>query len=109
MAGEHDARVVPHGHLARDRRADDGRPGHLRAHLLGYLFGEHVGQNAQIAGVVGLHPLGDGDHVLAGHEQARELLARPSYAEGVDPAEHDLRAVEGLRGLLELVGRHGRR
>src|SRR5205814_6810380 len=64
---------------------------------------QHLGQDAQIAVLGGLHPLCDGEHHHARLQERGQLLARPAHPEGVDPAQSDLDALESLPGLLELI------
>ena len=79
-----------------------------RAQVVGQVRHQGSGQNRQIAVVVGLHALGQGDHVHAGAQQAGQLLARPVDAERVDAAHHQVDPVERLGGLFQLVGGHVR-
>jgi energy-coupling factor transporter ATP-binding protein EcfA2 len=72
--------------------------------FLPHLTGEHLGEDAQVAALRGLHPLGDGEDVHARLEQRRELAAGPAHPERVDPAHDDIGPIERLLGLLELEG-----
>lgn len=104
LAGEGHAGVAVDRHFAGDRRTGDGGEGDLLAQFLGELVGQHVRQDLQVALVVGAQALGQRHHVHAGAQQPGELLTGPLDAEGVDTAHHEVDALEGLVGVLELVG-----
>ncbi|HEX6556263.1 MAG TPA: hypothetical protein VF026_26130 [Ktedonobacteraceae bacterium] len=100
---DHTGVMPPCGHLACDGRAAYGRPGDLLPQVRGHPFGQHLGQDAQIAVLGRLHPLCNGEHHHARLQERGQLLARPAHPEGVDPAQSDLGALESLSGLLELI------
>ena len=55
LAGEHDAGVAVHRHLARDGGPRDRGDAHPGAQLLGEAGGECPGQDGEVAVIVGLH------------------------------------------------------
>lgn len=95
-----------HRHLARDGGPRDRGDAHPGAQLLGEAGGECPGQDGEVAVIIGLHTLGEGDHVHSRAQQGGQLLACPLNPERVDPAHHELDPLEGPRRVLQLVGGH---
>jgi hypothetical protein len=62
---EDHARLAPRSDLVGDRRADDGRPSDALAHIGRNRPGKHVGEDPQVAVLLGAQALCDRDHELA--------------------------------------------
>src|SRR6266516_1924264 len=96
--------VPPRCHFTRDGRAGYSRPGDLLPQIRRHPLGQHLGQDAQVTVLDGLHTLCDGEDHHARLQERGQLFARPAHSEGVDPAQSDLGSLESFSGLLELVG-----